>query len=98
MSRYDRWSHADTPSGDELARINKGINDTMRAIISDRYNPTNSLPRSGAVTVVGAPKVETAGERGWAEQRPLTSPPGQDAIERLVNAELPHGPEHGRKR
>ena len=41
----------------------------------------------------------TAGSKnGWADEVPLRLTPGQDVIERLVNAELPHGPEHGRKR
>jgi hypothetical protein len=96
MSRYDRFSYADMPEGAELARIQRGINDTMRAIVTDRYNPANSLPPSPTVTVVGATEAKTAfepgGGRGWAEPRPITSPPGQEAIERLVNAALPPGP------
>jgi hypothetical protein len=94
MSRYDRFSSADMPEGAELARIQRGIDATMGAIIADRYNPINSLPPSGTVTVIGATEVKTAfdpgGGRGWVEPRPITSPPGQDAIERLVNAALPH--------
>jgi hypothetical protein len=86
-SRFDRWSYADMPEGAELARIQRGLFETMGAIVADRYNPINSLPRSETVTVEGAPKVTTA---GWVEPRPITSPPGQDAIERLVNAALPH--------
>ena len=39
MSRYDRWSHADMPTGEELRRIQAGIETTMAAIIADRYNP-----------------------------------------------------------
>ena len=62
MSRYDRWTHADMPQGEELARIQRGIDETMAAIIADRYNPANSLPRSETVTVASAPKVVTAGE------------------------------------
>jgi hypothetical protein len=97
MSRYDRWSYADMPEGAELARIQRGISETMGKIISDRYNPANSLPPSPTVRVEGATEVKTAfdpgGGRGWAEPRPITSPPGQEAIERLVNAALPHGPQ-----
>ena len=63
MSRYDRWSHAEMPSGEELARIQRGINATMGAIIADRYSPHTVLPRSETVTVASAPKVVTAGER-----------------------------------
>lgn len=92
MSRFDRWSHADMPGAEENRRIQAGIDAVMRDIIADpRKNPT-AMPPSETVTVVGAPKVVTAGERGWQEEQPLTSPPGQDVIERLVNAELPHGP------
>jgi hypothetical protein len=96
MSRYDRWSYADMPEGAELARIQRGISETMGKIISDRYNPANSLPPSPTVTVVGATEAKTAfepgGGRGWQRERPITSPPGQEAIERLVNAALPPGP------
>jgi hypothetical protein len=90
MSRYDRWSHDGAPSAEDNRRIQAGIDAVMRDIISHR---PAALPPSPTVTVVGAPKVVTAGEeRGWAEPAPLASPPGQSAIERLVNAELPHGP------
>ena len=97
MSRYDRWSQADMPGAEENRRIQAGIDAVMRDIISDpRKNPT-AMPPSETVTVVGAPKVVTASERGWAEQAPLALPPGQDLIERLVNAALPHGPKFGQK-
>ncbi len=33
---------------------------------------------------------------GWAEAAPLSSPPGQETIERIANALAPHGPEHGK--
>jgi hypothetical protein len=95
MSRYDRWSHADMPQGEELRRIQAGINRTFADVVADRYNPT-AMPPSERVTVVGAPQVTTAFDpeigRGWQRERPITSPPGQEAIERLVNAALPPGP------
>jgi hypothetical protein len=97
MSRYDRWSGADMPQGEELRRIQAGINRTLSDIVADRYNPVHGLPPSPTVTVVGAAEVkepfEPGAGRGWAEPRPITSPPGQEAIERLVNAALPHGPQ-----
>jgi hypothetical protein len=77
------------PQGEELARIQRGIDQTIRAVAADRYNPT-ALPRSETVTVVGAPKVAGEPDRGWQREQPITSPPGQSAIERLVNAALPH--------
>ena len=96
MTRYDRWSHDGAPSAEENLRIQAGIDATMRDVIANRARPEPSSP---TVTVVGAPRVITAGEpeppkrgTGWVEPRPLAPPPGQDAIERLVNAFLPHGP------
>ncbi len=34
---------------------------------------------------------------GWVDAAPLSSPPGQETIERIANALAPHGPEHGKK-
>jgi hypothetical protein len=93
MTRYDRWSHDGAPSFEENLRIQAGIDATMRDVIANRARP---LPSSPTVTVVGAPRVVTAGDpprgTGWVDPRPLAPPPGQEAIERLVNAVLPHGP------
>jgi hypothetical protein len=81
MSRYDRWSHDGAPQGEELARIQRGIDQTIRAIAADRYNPT-ALPRAPTVTVVGAP---TVGER------PLTSPmPNGSFIEGVIGGMIDH--------
>ena len=84
------------PTAEELA-IQAGISATMRDVITRdaRHNP-NALSPPVNVTPVGAQRVEAVD--GWAEEKPLRLPPGQDVIERLVNAELPHGPEHGAKR
>ena len=71
----------------------RGITKTMREVVSRdaRHNP-NALNPPATVKVANAPEVVTAGEgRGWQEEKPLAAPPGQDAIERLVNAALPHG-------
>jgi hypothetical protein len=78
------------------AEVQAGIDATMRAIINKgaRHNP-NALAPPAAVRVEGAPRVvdgETRQGRGWVDPGPLELPPGQDAIERLVNAALPHGP------
>lgn len=84
------------PQGEEFRRIQAGIDATMRAIIADPRKDPTAMPPSPTVTVVGATEVKTAfdpgGGRGWQRERPITSPPGQDAIERLVNAALPPGP------
>ena len=75
------------------AEIQRGIDATMREVVGRdaRHNP-NRLNPPATVKVANAPEVVTAGEgRGWVEPKPLAAPPGQDAIERLVNAALPHG-------
>lgn len=82
------------PTAEELA-IQAGISATMRAVITRdaRHNP-NALSAPVTVRPIGAEPVVTAGSRnGWADEIPLRLPPGQDVIERLVNAELPHGRE-----
>jgi hypothetical protein len=80
--------------------IQRQIDAAMRGVIADsRYNP-NSLSSGSSVRVVGAVEATELPQprgTGWREPAPLASPPGQDAIERLTNAALPHGPEHGRK-
>jgi hypothetical protein len=82
------WS--DTVSGDDLRQAQASIDDAMAGARADarRSNPNAVQP----VAKVG-PK-----GTGWVDPRPLALPPGQRPIERLVNAALPHGPEHGRKR
>ena len=82
---------------EDAARLQAGIDASMRGVIADRYNPT-VREASPKVCVVGAVPVSSGAPlvrgTGWAAERPLAMPPGQAAIERLVNAELPHG---GRK-
>ena len=81
------------PTAEEIQR---GIMKTMQEVVSRdaRHNP-NKLDAPATVKVANAPEVVTAGEpkrgSGWEEEKPLAAPPGQDAIERLVNAALPHG-------
>ena len=63
----------------DAARIQRGIDATMRAVVADRYNPAHRKP-SPTVRVVGAAPVTAeaplAPERGtgWAEPRPIESP------------------------
>jgi hypothetical protein len=57
MSRYDRWGRAEMPEGEALRRIQRGINETMAAVVVDRYNPVTSLPSAGTVTLPNAPEV-----------------------------------------
>lgn len=79
------------------AEIQRGIDAAMADVIrrDARHNP-NALDPPARVQVVGAPTVVDADsprQRGWVDPKPLEPPPGQDVIERLVNAALPHGPE-----
>lgn len=64
--------------------IQQGIDATMRGVIADRggYSPS----KFGSMA-------ETPAQRGtgWQDAQPLGPPPGQDAIERMVNAAQPHG-------
>ena len=77
-------------------RIEREIAKTMREVIThDRSNP-NQLSPSETVKVANAPEVVDAKSlgsgSGWAPDRPIKPPPGQDLIRRMVNTELPHGP------
>ena len=75
-------------------RTQVGIDATMREVIgAANYNPNHFEPPS-KVTVAGAVPVVEAGSprrNGWAEPAPLRPPPGQEIIERLVNAAFPPG-------
>jgi hypothetical protein len=94
-SRYDRWSREGMPTGAEADRIQAGINATMADVVG-RDARAPGLPPSPTVRVAGAVQVtEPIAGRGWANEVPFASPPGQDAIERLVNAALPPGPAAG---
>jgi hypothetical protein len=75
------------------ARIQAGIDATMREVIKTAsYNP-NALSPPVKTTPLGAvPAVEPRSRNGWADEVPLRSPPGQGVIERMVDAALPHGP------
>jgi hypothetical protein len=76
------WS--DTVSGDDLRRAQASIDDAMAGVRADarRSNP-NAVQGVAAAGPKGT---------GWVDPRKLESPPGQDAIERLVRDALPHGP------
>jgi len=70
--------------------------------VDARYNPQALTGYGGAtVTPAGAARVVTGPDVlsgpgtpgwGWQNERPLESPPGQDHIERMVNAALPPAP------
>jgi hypothetical protein len=82
---------------EEEREIQRGIDATIRAVAADRYNPVHQ-PASPTVTVQSGVQTKQANEllvrpKGWVEPVPLAVPPGQDAIERLANAALPHGRE-----
>lgn len=64
----------------DAARIQRGIDATMRGVIADRYDPTRREP-APTVTVAGAMRMKDGGELniiprsgGWAEPRPIESP------------------------
>ena len=71
----------------EQQRIHRGIDETMRAVIT-RDARCNPVTGNGS-----APRDET-GQRGsgWADPLPLKPPPGQDIIKRLCDTMEPHGP------
>ena len=75
------------PTAEELA-IQRGISATMAEVVRHdaRHNP-NALSPPVNVPPAGAQRVEAA-DNGWANEKPLRLPMGQDVIERLVNAEL----------
>jgi hypothetical protein len=83
--RYSRWSHEGAPSGEEAARIQAGIDRTLRETVAHRPYSPGEMPSSGRVTVVGAPTVVGGAERGWVDSRPLTTPLTGHA-ERVVGA------------
>jgi hypothetical protein len=62
-------------------QIQKVMGDVIRDV---RYNPE---PRSMAET-----PGPTKARNGWLPETPITSPPGQDLIERMTNQAQPHGP------
>jgi hypothetical protein len=80
---WDRWSHADTPSAEQNASIQRGIDSAMADVIRTRsYNPTNPWP---------APEEEKKRGTGWVDPAPLEPNPMIKRIDALVNSELPHG-------
>lgn len=85
----------------DRARVQQDIDRTMGEVIATAsYCPVKRDPMP-TVRVAGAgrvsdgvplamPQYNPGG--GWAGPRPIELPPGQDIIERMVNAALPHGP------
>jgi hypothetical protein len=88
------------PVGDELARVQRGIDECLRQTVRHRPYSPGELPSSGTVTVVGAPTVTESGQltgRGWIEARPLEPPlkPGSmadRAVGGMVDAAFPPSP------
>jgi hypothetical protein len=90
-----------TTRGPTPEEIQAGIDQTMREIIrKDAHHNPNALEPVQNVRVAGSPVVVDAdrvGKKGWATERPLELPPGQDVIERLCDQLLPHGPAFRKK-
>ena len=87
---------APKPTEEERA-IQRGINKAMAEVLvkDARHNP-NALSPIAKVVPQGAVSVKEpweppAGRGGWVEPAPLALPAGQDLIERMANAALPHG-------
>jgi hypothetical protein len=91
MSRFDRWSHEGAPSGAALDAINRSITQAMRETL--RSPPCD--PGKGSSGYAPEPERREPVRRGtgWVDPGPLANPPGQEVIERLTNAMLPHGKE-----
>jgi hypothetical protein len=80
----------------ELAMARAVPTDLVQAIVNDNRrgpsqpsSPGRPRPPTNDVVQVG---------HGWVEPAPLTSPPGQDHIERIANSLAPHGPAHPSRR
>jgi hypothetical protein len=81
---------------EDARRIQAGIDVAMREVIASAGHNPNRIDAPAKVGIAGAVPVApspplTGRGTGWQEPGPLASPPGQDVIERLVNASLPHG-------
>jgi hypothetical protein len=74
------------PSGDEAERIQRDIARTMGDVI--RHDMRNVHRRVSPIPDTAEPRAAPKGN-GWRDPAPLSLPPGQDLIERMVNAALP---------
>jgi hypothetical protein len=93
---FDRLGQIDTLANRlERQRLDHELAAVMKDVVADsrRSSPTE---RRGVLPERPAAAPAPAGT-GWREPPPLRLPPGQDLIERMVNAALPHGPGHRRK-
>jgi hypothetical protein len=82
------------PSAEGIqAGINAAMADVIRTAnyIPNALGPPNKVTVAGAVPVKGP--VGPSNRTGWRDPGPLSVPTGQDVIERLVNAALPHSSE-----
>jgi hypothetical protein len=79
------------------ADVQLGIMQAMAGVVSkDAHHNPNAIEPVQNVRCAGSPVVVDAdrvgARKGWAPERPLELPPGQDVIERLCDQLLPHGP------
>jgi hypothetical protein len=65
----------------------------VQGLVADARR-SSPIDRPGVLPPTSAP---APGGYGWRSEIPLSLPPGQDLIERMVNAALPPGPGHRRK-
>jgi hypothetical protein len=87
VDRYERWSHADTPSGAEDFRIQLEIARSMRAMLARETSvpePSSPLPKEDRVVPPSKSK------NGWLELEPARPPAGISTIDEMVNRNLPH--------
>jgi hypothetical protein len=71
----------------EQRRIQASIDACMRDVIADHVSGRAFNPGRGSND---GPAEKPKGT-GWVEPKPLELPPGQEVIERLCDAALPHG-------
>jgi hypothetical protein len=90
MGRYKFYGH-DGPGKEELQAILSGITKTMQETRESK--PDNFLRDQNQTPGSGSPGSPERRGTGWAEPAPLSSPPYQEVIERLVDQAFPQSPE-----
>ena len=80
-----RWSREGMPGDEENARIQRGIDQTMREVL--RRDARHSVHDRKPVIPDPAPAAAARGT-GWQEPRPLAPPSGIDLIDAMVNSHL----------
>jgi hypothetical protein len=81
MTRYDRWSRDGMPSGDDLRRIQSGIDATMRDVIADARRGIS--PSASMIPDQRAAEEQRPASGGTTEVRP---PPGLTYVDALCDA------------